>query len=159
MTNIILRVLKISPAIVMVLLAGAALEASEPTGITPAGDLDEATAMKTAAVSRYTPMEIYGVQVFIDSKTGLMRTPTPEEAAALSAELRSRFGGLAPQTKTQAVPVVHENGAVSMELEPGLFNFSVVRIQPDGEAQFECTKGHDHALELVEGVRAEQEKE
>jgi len=149
MKNIILRVLKITPAIVMVLLAGAALEAADPTGKTPAGDVDTATAMKAAAVSRYTPMEVYGVQVFIDQETGLMRTPTPEEAAALSAELKAQFGDIEAKTKVKVVPRFEKNGMISAQLDASHLNFSVVRLQPDGKLKFECGKDHDHTSDSV----------
>ena len=155
----VLRVLTISTAIVMVLLAGVALEAADKTGKSRERSVKPAAAMKAPTESRYTPMEIYGVQVFIDPETGLMRTPTPEEAAALSAELRSRFTGRTLRMKAQTAPVVHGNGAISMELDPSLFNFSVVQIQPDGEVKFECIKGHDHASKLVETSAADAEKE
>jgi len=155
----VLRMLKIPTAIAMVLLAGVVLEAADRPERSAETRLEPAAAMKAPSASRYTPMEIYGVQVFIDSETGLMRTPTPDEAAALSAELRSRFADRAPRTKSLAAPVVHADGAISMELDPSLFNFSVVQIQPDGELKFECTKGHDHASELVETPAAGAEKE
>jgi hypothetical protein len=155
----VLRVLKIPTAIVMVLLAGVVLEAADSTEKSPEMRLKAAATMGADAVSRYTPMEIYGVQVFIDQETGLIRTPSPEEAAALSAELRSRYAVRAPQTKSLAAPVVHANGTVSMELDPSLLNFSVVQIKPDGEVKFECTKGHVHASELVEASHAGPEKE
>jgi len=155
----VLRVLRISTAIVMVQLAGVALEAADQTGKSRERSVKPAAAMKAPTASRYTPMKIYGVKVFIDRETGLMRTPTTEEAAALSAELRSRFADRAPRTKSLAAPIVHADGTISMELDPGLFNFSVVQIQPDGELRFECTKGHDHASELVEMPAAGAEKE
>lgn len=155
----VLRVLKISTVIVMVLLAGVALEAADETKRSGGMRVKPGAAMKAPTASRYTPMEIYGVQVFIDPETGLMRTPTPEEAAALSAELRSRFADRVPRTKSLAAPVVHADGTISMELDPSLLNFSVVQVQPDGTLQFECVKGHDHASELVGASATGAEKE
>ncbi len=145
----VLRVLKIPAAIVMVLLAGVVLEAADSTEKSPEADLEAATAIKVATVSRYMPVEIYGVQVLIDHETGLMRTPMPEEAAALSAALKARFGSIEAQTKVQALPILHKSGIISAQLDGSHLNFSVARVQPDGKLRYECGKDHDHASDPV----------
>ncbi len=131
------------PVVVLLLFGGAAVEAVEPMVSSAGTEAAPAVRVVPDAGSALTPMTIYGVQVFIDPETGLMRAPTPEEAAALAVEMRKQFGE-PTQTKGQVAQVKRADGTVMAEVGPELMNFSVVRILPDGTTEFDCVKGHDH---------------
>jgi len=131
-------------AAVMILLASAAAEASEPMTRSEGSGPVSAAEIQFAANAADTPVKILGVQVFIDPKTGLMRTPSPEEAAALNAELRRFFGSPAEEAKALPAPVVLANGTMKQRLDSSLMNVSVAHIHPGGELSFDCVKGHDH---------------
>lgn len=131
-------------AALTVLLAVAALEAADPM-VRSQGSGTAAPAGQAINASPVdTPVKILGVQVFIDPKTGLMRTPSPEEAAALNAELWRLFGSPAEEAKALPAPVVLANGTMKQRLDSSLMNVSVAHIHPGGELSFDCVKGHDH---------------
>jgi hypothetical protein len=128
------------------LLAGAVLEAAEPMLRSEEPGKAPADGAAVLAAPAETPMKIFGVQVFIDPETGLMRTPSPKEAAALAAEMQRQFGA---RSKAAAEPrqMTLAGGAVMAELDSSLYSVSVARVLPDGTVSFECVKGHDHGLE------------
>jgi hypothetical protein len=128
----------------MILLGSAGLQAVEPMVRAAGTDAAETVGAVPEVGSALTPMTIFGVQVFIDPETGLMRTPTPEEAAALAKEMQRQFGGPAAQTKGQMAQVKRADGSVMMEVGPDLMNFSVAHVLPDGTVTFDCVKGDDH---------------
>lgn len=124
-------------AVALVLATGSAFAAEPVAGPAPAEEPAEKT---------YEPMRVLGMQVHIDPETGELRTPTPEEAAALSAQLRQMF---AAAPAPQAAAVEHENGTISMELGLEHMDFSVVRVAPDGTAAFDCVDDAAQAAALV----------
>lgn len=130
----------------VILLAGVAIDAAEPVLQSEAPAAPSTDKPGDAAVSADTAVKIFGVQVFIDPKTGLMRTPTPEEAAALSAEMQRQFGA---RSKATAEPrqMTLADGTVMMELDPSLYSVSVARVLPDGTVSFDCVDGHDHQID------------
>ncbi|HSO23508.1 MAG TPA: hypothetical protein VLT81_11395 [Chondromyces sp.] len=144
---------------VVILLAGAAVDAAEPVLQSEAPAAASTDKPGDAAVSADTAIKVFGVQVFIDPKTGLVRTPTQEEAAALSAEMQRQFGAKAPRTKAMSGPVVRADGIVMAQVDISLMHSSVAHILPDGTVSFDCVKGHDHALDDAERSPAGAEKE
>ena len=124
-------------AVALVLATGSAFSA-EPVAV-PAQAED-------AAEKTYEPMTVLGMQVHIDPETGELRTPTPEEAAALSAQMQQMFGSAAA---AEPELVYHKNGMISAELDFGSMDFSVVRIAGDGAPVFDCVDGAGAAAELA----------
>lgn len=133
-------------AVVMILFVGAVLEAAEPMVRSEGPGAASPVGVTADASAHYEPMNVFGVQVFIDPKTGLMRTPSPEEAAALAAEMQRQFGGQRVKGLAQPKQVTLANGTVMSELDPSLYSVSVVRILPDGTAEFGCVENHDHGI-------------
>jgi hypothetical protein len=125
----------------MTLLAVPTADAAEPML-----RLEEPDAAPTLTAPADAPVKFLGVQVFIDPETGQLRTPTPEEAAALAAEMQRQFGARS-KAATEPRQVTLADGTVMMELDPSLYSVSVARVLPDGTVSFECVKGHDHSLE------------
>lgn len=128
------------------LVSSAAIEAAEPVLRSEASQAAAPAAEVSAAAPGSAPVKIFGVQVFIDPETGLVRAPSPEEAAALSAEMQRQFGARS-KAATEPRQVTLAGGAVMAELDPSLYSVSVARVLPDGTVSFECVKGHDHGLE------------
>ncbi len=128
-------------AVLVLALAGPAL-AAEP-GAQPA----DAQSAAQEPTKTFEPMQVLGMQVHIDPKTGEMRAPTPEEAAALSAQMQQLFGA-APLEQPAAVE--HEDGTISLELGFSQMDFSVVRIAPGGTPVFDCVDGAQAAATLAE---------
>ena len=145
--------------VVTMLLAGAVLEAAEPMLRSEEPGNASADGSAVLAAPAETPMKFFGVQVFIDPETGLMRTPSPEEAAALAAEMQRQFGATAPRAKAMSGPVVRADGIVMAQVDVSLMHSSVAHILPDGTVSFDCVKGHDHALDDAERSPAGAEKE
>jgi hypothetical protein len=133
-------------AIVVILLSGAAIEAAEPMLRSEVSRTASPAEVAADAKPGDTQVKVFGVQVFIDPETGLMRTPSPEEAAALAAEMQRQFGA---RSKAAAEPrqTTLADGAVMAELDPSLYSVAVARVLPDGTVSFDCVKGHDHGLE------------
>lgn len=116
----------------------------------------EPGAEQADAEKTYQPMTVLGMQVHIDPETGELRTPTPEEAAALSAQLQGLFASAAA-----AEPQVtyHEDGMLTAALDFGSMDFSVVRISGDGTPVFDCVDGASAAAELAAAPALEPEEE
>lgn len=133
-------------AFAMVLLMGPAAEAAEPMLHSEGPGSAQASGPAAPSAPNDAPMKIFGVQVFIDPETGLMRAPSPEEAAALAAEMQRQFG-FRSKAATEPRQVMLADGTVMMELDPSLYSVSVARVLPDGTVSFDCVEGHDHEIE------------
>ena len=142
------NVLGVSAALVMLLLAPAAVEAADAGGRSSDVDGEEAAVQQSKSVDRYMPVDIFGGQVLYNEETKQLKAPTPEQAAALSAALKARYGRIEARTTSDA-PVVAKNssGAFVAQLDGSQLNFSVARVQPDGTLGVDCTKDHDHAAD------------
>ncbi len=149
------NILGVTGLCLMLLLAGSAIEAADQNAGMPDIDVDQST----ESTKRFVPMEIYGIRVLVDQSTGRMKALSNEQAAELSAELRSRFPGSTAAAKSLAAPKVHADGMVSAELDPGLMNYSYVRILPDGAIEYGCAKDHDHVDDLIDAQSTTPEKE
>ncbi|HSN56056.1 MAG TPA: hypothetical protein VLT32_15385 [Candidatus Sulfomarinibacteraceae bacterium] len=125
---------------------GPAAEAAEPMLHSEEPGSAQASGPAAPSAPSDAPMKIFGVQVFIDPETGLMRAPSPEEAAALAAEMQRQFGARS-KAATEPRQVMLADGTVMMELDPSLYSVSVARVLPNGTVSFECVKGHDHGLD------------
>ncbi len=113
----------------------------------PVAESMDAESAANEPTRTYEPMQVLGMQVHIDPKTGELRTPTPEEAAALSAQLHQMFG--APEAAQPKV-VEHANGMLSAEVDFSMMDFSVARIAADGSPVFDCVDGAQAAAALAE---------
>jgi hypothetical protein len=89
----------------------------------------------------------------------LVRTPTPEEATALAAELQRQLGDRAGQSKALPAPVQLANGGVMAPMSPELMNFSIAHVHADGTVSFDCVEGHEHGLEADAATPSGPEKE
>lgn len=143
----------------MALVSSVALEAAEPMLQSETSQAAAPAAEVCAAAPGSAPMKIFGMQVFIDPETGLVRAPSPDEAAALSAEMQRQFGATAPRTKAMSGPVVRADGIVMAQVDISLMHSSVAHILPDGTVSFDCVKEHDHGLDDAEFSPAGAEKE
>lgn len=131
---------------VLVLAAGSALVSAADAPGAPIAVGDELASAKAPSLGT---AQVLGVQVFIDPKTGRMRTPTPAEAAALSEAMKEFMAKFSAPQAVQTEPKVLENGTVVLALDPSLVNFSVVHLGPDGSPSQHCVKGHDHAVDIT----------
>ncbi|REJ75802.1 MAG: hypothetical protein DWQ36_08810 [Acidobacteria bacterium] len=132
-------------------LAGAAWGQTQSQQ-TPSQQLEEVRENALAATTSYQPMEVMGMQVWIDPVTGQMRPPTPAEAAKLSAEMRKLFGarsqrGEQPQSVREQTLA---NGTVMLELGLGHLDFSVVHQRPDGSLEYGCVDDSHRALSFAQ---------
>ena len=122
-------------------LAGAAwaeAAAEEPAN---AGEASPAADAATA-----TP--VYGMQMWIDEKTGRMRAPTAAEAAKMGAMLKNMFG----KSDSQPRVTTDKSGMMTAELDERFLEFSVVRIAPDGSLEKGCVDNAEQALEFIEAT-------
>jgi len=135
-------------AALLLLLAPASGQAADAGGRSSDVDGEGAVVQRSDTISRYMPVDVFGVQVMYDPETKQLKTPTPEQAAALSAALKARYGRIEARTTSDA-PVVAKNssGAFVAQLDGSQLNFSVARVQPDGTLGVDCTKDHDHAAD------------
>jgi hypothetical protein len=79
-------------------------------------------------------VNVAGMQVAIDPKTGRLRPPTPEESRALAQALRQQF-----TTPSQPLQVIQaENGALAVELPEEFMETAVFRIHEDGTQTIDC---------------------
>ena len=88
-----------------------------------------------------------GLQAAIDPDTGKLRALTPAEAAALAAELRSRY--LGPEADDQPA-VYNPDGSVTKVLGTRREMFTMARIEADGSLTTVCVNGVDEAVAFVE---------
>jgi hypothetical protein len=130
----------------MVLLVGPVAEAAEPMLHSEEPGSAQASGPAAPSAPSDAPMKIFGVQVFIDPETGELRAPSPEEAAALAAEMQRQFG-VRSKSAPEPRQVTLADGTVMMELDPSLYSVSVARVLPDGTVSFDCLEGHDHHLD------------
>lgn len=79
-------------------------------------------------------VNVAGMQVAIDPKTGRLRTPTAEESRALAQALRQQFA-----TPSQPLQVIQaENGALAVELPEDFMETIVFRTHADGTQTIDC---------------------
>jgi hypothetical protein len=149
----------VSAALVMLLLAPVAVEAADAGGASSDIDGEAAAVAKADAVARYLPVDVFGVQVMYDPETKQVKAPTPEQAAALSAALKARYGKVEARATGETSVVVRKNGVLMTQLDGSHLNFSTARVQPDGTLQFECAKDDDHASDVVTAPGAGLETE
>lgn len=95
---------------------------------------------KSGTSRRATPqvtdlqVNVAGMQVAIDPKTGRLRPPTPEESRALAQALRQQF-----TTPNQPLQVIQaENGALAVELPEDMMETVVLRTHEDGTQTIDC---------------------
>ena len=138
----------VSAALVVLLLAPVAIEAADAGGASSDIDGEAAAVAKADAIARYLPVDVFGVQVMYDPETRQLNAPTPEQAAALSAALKARYGRVEARATGEISQVVLKNGTVSAQLDGSHLNFSVGRVQPDGTLELGCAKDHDHTSDV-----------
>lgn len=144
------NVIGVTAALVVLLLAPAAVEAADAGGRSTDVDGEGAVVQRSETISRYMPVDIFGVQVLYDRETKQLKTPAPEQAAALSAALKARYGRIEAGTTSDTPVVIRKsNGAFVAQLDGSHLNFSAARVQPDGTLLFDCAKDHDHAADSV----------
>jgi hypothetical protein len=152
------KVLGVSAALLL-LLAPVAIEAADAGGASSDIDGEAAAVAKADVIARYLPVDVFGVQVMYDPETKQLKAPTPEQAAALSAALKARYGRVQAQATRETSVVVQKNGMLLAQLDGSHLNFSTARVQPDGMLQFECAKDHDHAVDALTTPGAGSETE
>jgi hypothetical protein len=97
-----------------------------------AGEPDRAASAGTPAPD--LKVNVAGMQVAIDPKTGRLRPPTAEESRALAEALRQQFA--APTRPLEVIRAA--NGALAMELPEDYMETAIIRIAPDGTRSIEC---------------------
>lgn len=140
---------------VLVVWSGAATaEAPDSAAVTETEAQSAAQPVLETAPSRQAPVPgVGGMLAAVDPETGQLRQPTPEEVAALAAELELAFAA------ESFVPreLVLDSGAVAAELGASLQKFAAVRVEADGTLSHHCIQGHDAASEFVAKATAEKE--
>ena len=92
-------------------------------------------------------VNVAGVQVAIDPKTGRLRPPTPEESRALAQALKQQF-----VTPSQPLQVIQaENGALALELPEDFMETAILRAHEDGTESIECMSPAEAARIIEEG--------
>jgi len=86
------------------------------------------------ANKNYVTVKVAGQNVQIDSQTGQMKPPSPEEAQKLAAGLKQEIN----QTTDGLVEVKHADGSVSMDLNGHFQNVTVERRNDDGTISEAC---------------------
>lgn len=146
-------------ALVAAVVAAPAVDAGEPMVRSEGSGAAVENPLEAVAPTAIAPVQLAGVQVFIDPKTGLVRTPTAEEAAALAAELQRQLGGSSGQAKALPAPVRLANGTLMAPVSLDLMNFSTAHIHADGTVSFDCVEGHEHGPATGAAAASGPEKE
>lgn len=99
-----------------------------------------------------------GMMVAIDPATGQLRTPTPEEMAALQAADPSRRKGKNTDGVLRSETL--KNGAVVTTLDPSYDLYSVVAKDADGKMRTACVPGYqlDATLAAAEKMASQTEE-
>ncbi len=114
-----------------------AQKAGEPTkpeqSATPTGDQED------------TKVNVGGMQVAIDPRTGKLRSLTREEAKALFEGMRKHLS----QSTEGLTPVQHPDGSESVDLEGRFESLSVTKVNPDGSVSTKCVTSEKEAAAFL----------
>lgn len=116
---------------------------------------EEPPPAEAAAEPAERPMPMYGMQAWIDPETGELRGPTAAEAAEIAAQWQAIFG----KAKTEPKVFTYKSGMMSIDLDPSIMKFSVVRVDADGHLEADCAQGPHKALEFVETAASQPARE
>lgn len=93
-----------------------------------------AVVTQPAANKSYVTVKVAGQDVQIDGQTGQIKPLSPAEAQKLAAGLRQEIN----QSTDDLVPVQHEDGSVSVDLNGHFQNVTVARKNDDGTVEQSC---------------------
>ncbi|HEY0379573.1 MAG TPA: hypothetical protein VGC87_21825 [Pyrinomonadaceae bacterium] len=120
-------------AAIFVLIAGTA--ATAQTGHIKKSQSDKAASRAADEdADEYESVEVAGQTVAVDKKTGKLRQPTRDEAAALAEGMKK----LVNQSADGLTPVYHGNGSISLDLQDRYQTIAVAKKNPDGTLTEAC---------------------
>lgn len=99
---------------------------------------------------------VRGVTVYIDERTGRMRTPTSEEARELRSAMQRMFASTGPSPKT-ITP--QRDGTISLVLDQSYAVFSIAVIDDDGRLSTRCVSGTANAETVLSQGATSHERE
>ncbi len=99
---------------------------------------------------------VAGVTVYIDERTGRMRTPTSEEARELRSAMQRMFASTEPLPK-EITP--QRDGTISLVLDQSYAVFSIAVIDDDGRLSTRCVSGIANAETVLSRGTTSPERE
>jgi len=101
---------------------------------------------KQAVQKPQTTLSVSGQKAAIDPQTKKLRQLTPEEAEALSEEIKNFI----PATPGEPKIYQFRNGMLAVELPEEYMDSVVVKRNPDGTLSMECVKGLKAAMDRTQ---------
>lgn len=93
----------------------------------------------------YVDVTFAGMQIAVDPETGEIRPPSEAEARRLSAAMQKMFG----KRVHRSMPRVTKSGDMAVVLGFEHFNYSIARVDAEGDVQLDCAAGAHEAHELL----------
>ena len=118
-----------------------------------ASTLAAAQNSEKAKPDHYTNVPFAGQTVAVDSQTGKLRAPTPDEARRLGAALRNYLN----RSSQGLIVKTHPNGAQSVDLQGRFQSVSLAKINPDGSVSEKCVTSMQEADGFLKSPSAKKD--
>ena len=114
----------------------------------PAATQTEAAKPKPAPSTGMVTRSVGGVQVAIDPKTGKVQQPTPDQAAALAAQLEHMLSRDTEGLAATELP----DGTLMIALDDTFEDVAMASVDPRGRVRLHCVDDAKQAIAILNGT-------